>query len=115
MAKHNESGKKAEIAASQFLQQKGCKIVDNNWKTRQCEIDIVAVRGDVVYFCEVKYRSQTRQGFGIEYVTRKKLQQMKFAAESWVHTHSWRGDYELCAIEVTGAKFRITNVVKGLT
>jgi putative endonuclease len=115
MAKHNEAGKKAEQAAETFLQQKGCRIVDKNWRTRRCEIDVVAVRGTVVYFCEVKYRSHARQGRGLDYVTQKKLQQMIFAAQSWVHAHGWQGDYELCAIEISGADFRITNVVKGLT
>lgn len=79
-----------------------------------CEIDIIAYRDEVVYFCEVKYRSKSNQGTGIEYITPKKLQQMMFAAESWVHAHGWQGAYQLCAIEVSGANFAITNVVKDL-
>ena len=107
-------GRRAEAAAAEFLRQKGCKVVVQNWRTRLCEIDIVAVRAGVAYFCEVKYRQSSRQGFGLDYITPKKLAQMRFAAESWVHRHAWRGEYQLCAIEVSGPQFHITAVVKNL-
>ncbi len=109
-----EIGRRAETVAADFLARKGCAIIARNWRTPRCEIDIVAARGGAVYFCEVKYRKSDRQGGGFEYITPKKLQQMRFAAESWVHAHNWRGAYELCAIEVSGLQFRITGAVKGL-
>jgi uncharacterized protein (TIGR00252 family) len=111
---HFEAGRKAEARAAEFLERKGCKILDQNWRTRWCEIDIVAERGKVVYFCEVKYRLNDRQGSGVDYITAKKLKQMQFAAELWVSEHKWRSGYELCAIEVSGPKYRITNVIRDL-
>ncbi len=109
-----QTGRHAEDVAAEFLRRKGCEVVAQNWRTRWCEIDIVAVRGGTVYFCEVKYRRTARQGRGLEYITPKKLQQMRFAAASWVHRYSWRGTYELCAIEVSGPQFQITAVVKDI-
>jgi uncharacterized protein (TIGR00252 family) len=109
-----ETGRHAEQQAADFLGRKGCDIVAQNWRTRWCEIDVVAVRGDMVYFCEVKYRASARYGSGLDYITPKKLQQMRFAAELWVAKHHWRGEYQLCAIEVSGPQFRITAVVKDL-
>ncbi|HET8670113.1 MAG TPA: YraN family protein [Candidatus Saccharimonadales bacterium] len=110
-----ETGRKAEAAASEFLERKGCKIIDRNWRTRWCEIDVVAIRDSVIYFCEVKYRLNTRQGRGAEYITAKKLRQMKFAAEFWIAARNWTGEYQLCAIEVSGAGFTITGVFRDLT
>ena len=107
-------GRQAEAAAASFLERKGCTVIGQNWRTRWCEIDVIASRDDCVYFCEVKYRSTTRQGAGLDYITPKKLRQMRFAAEMWVHQNSWRGEYSLCAIEVSGPGFRVTNVVKDL-
>lgn len=109
-----ETGRKAETVAAEFLRQKGCDILHQNWRTRWCEIDIVAQRDGILYFCEVKYRLHDRQGSGLEYITRKKLEQMMFAANFWVARHQWLGDYQLCAIEVSGPKFVITSVVKDL-
>lgn len=109
-----EHGRRAEAVAADFLRHKGCEIVAQNWRTRQCEIDIVAIRGNIAYFCEVKYRQTAQHGTGIEYVTATKVRQMRFAAESWVHRYGWQKDYQLCAIEVSGRDFRITNVVKDI-
>ena len=109
-----ETGRKAEAVAAAFLQAKGCDILAQNWRTRWCEIDVVAKRGRVVYFCEVKYRRHGRQGRGIDYITPKKLQQMSFAAEFWLAKQAWDGECQLCAIEVSGPQFVITNVVKDI-
>ncbi len=109
------SGRRAEAAAAAFLEHKGCRILARNWRTRMCEIDLVAERGGVVYFCEVKYRSHSRQGSGLDYITPKKLRQMHFAAESWVHAHGFAGQYQLAAVEVSGPNFKITAAINNLT
>lgn len=109
-----ETGRKAEATAAAYLEKNGCKIVAQNWRTRWCEVDIIAERASVIYFCEVKYRRTNRQGAGLDYITPRKLEQMRFAAESWVHANSWQGEYQLAAIEVSGPDFRITGVVKDL-
>lgn len=109
-----DTGRRAEQVAADFLAGKGCEILYRNWRTRYCEIDIVAKRGDIVYFCEVKYRLRTTQGSGLDYITSKKLARMRFAAEVWVQNNDWRGGYELCAVEVSGPSFQITAVVKDL-
>jgi ribonuclease HII len=106
-----EHGWRAETAAALFLERKGCAIIDRNWRTRWCEIDIVAQRGDTVYFCEVKYRRTARQGNGLDYVTTAKQRQMRFAAQFWLAAHIWRGASELCAIEVSGPHYRVTAAV----
>lgn len=101
----------AEEAATNFLVQNGYKIIDNNWRTKNCEIDIVACRDKCVYFVEVKYRKQPVQGRGLDYITTKKLKQMSFAAEIWVFEKKWNGDYSLAAIEVSGQNYDITAFV----
>jgi len=109
-----ETGRRAEAVAAAFLERRGCTIMVQNWRTRQCEIDIVAERSGTLYFCEVKYRRTNRQGTGLDYITPQKLRQMRFAAESWVHRHGWRGSYQLCALEVSGAAFQVTAALKDL-
>lgn len=110
-----ETGRRAEAVAAAFLERKGCGIVARNWRTPRCEIDIIAERDGILYFCEVKYRVSDRQGAGLDYITPAKLRQMRFAAESWTHIHTWRGSYQLCAIEVSGPAFRVTAVVKDIS
>jgi Holliday junction resolvase-like predicted endonuclease len=44
------------------------------------------------YFTEVKYRSSSEWGDGFSYITVKKLKQMKFSAEMWLHNKNWQGE-----------------------
>jgi Holliday junction resolvase-like predicted endonuclease len=108
------AGREAEAAACQHLKRRGFAIVAQNWRTRMCEIDIIAQKGGAIYFCEVKYRRTTNEGSGLDYITPKKLQQMRFAAEAWVHLTGWSGEYQLCAIEVAGPAFAVTNMVEDI-
>lgn len=103
-----ETGQRAEQVASEHLQRQGFTILERNWRTRWCEIDIVAQKGQNVYFVEVKYRRSNNWGSGLEYITPKKLQQMHFAANFWVHRQGWQGDYFLSAMEVSGAQFAVS-------
>jgi uncharacterized protein (TIGR00252 family) len=96
------SGREAEARAVDYLGHQGFKIIEQNWRTRFCEIDIVAQKAQTIYFVEVKYRQTANQGSGIEYITPRKLKQMQFAAESWVHAHSWSGAYQLAALAIDG-------------
>lgn len=107
-----QAGRRAETVAADYLRRQGCDILAQNWRTRRCEIDIVARKLAVVYLCEVKYRVNAAQGTGVDYITAKKLGQMRFAAEMWVQANNWAGDYRLCVIELSGPDFRITNVIK---
>jgi len=96
-----DSGRKAETKAVAYLKNRGFKIHAQNWRTRYCEIDIVAEKSKVIYFIEVKYRQSDKWGGGLEYITPKKLKQMQFAAEMWVHEKSWQGDYQLAAVGIS--------------
>ena len=103
-----KSGHDAENHSARYLKSKGFKVLDQNWKTPRCEIDIVAGKGDTVYFVEVKYRKTGQQGSGLEYITPKKITQMQFAAECWISANKYTGEYELSAIEVSGSAYKIT-------
>lgn len=74
-------GDKGEQAAADWLTARGHEIVARNWRTRYCEIDIVSVKGEVLYFTEVKYRKNDDFGDGLAAITTKKQRQMRFAAE----------------------------------
>ncbi len=107
-------GQQAETAAAEFLTAHGHQIINRNWRTRVCEIDIVSRKDGILYFVEVKYRSTSNQGEGLAYITPQKLQRMAFAAQVWVHAHNWRGSYELAVMSVFGKEFMITDFLTDL-
>lgn len=104
------SGKAAEDQAASYLEAQGYTILMRNWRTRLCEIDIVAQKNDCVYLVEVKYRRSSAQGYGVDYITPRKLKQMAFAAELWAQAHTWQGDYRLAAISVDGSMLSLIEI-----
>lgn len=81
-------GDEAENVATKYLENLNYKIIERNWKTKYCEIDIVAQKEGTVYFVEVKHRKDAKQGGGIAAITPKKLQKMTFAAKVYVKAKS---------------------------
>ena len=84
VAKHAIDGRRGEAAAAEYLVRHDFTIVAHNWKTKWCEIDIVAQKNDALYFVEVKYR---RDGSGLDAITPTKQKQMHFAAEMYLQNH----------------------------
>ncbi len=99
------AGHNAEQRAAEYLKTLGFNILELNWKTRYCEIDVVAKKKKIIYFVEVKYRRNNKQGRGLDYITPSKLRQMRFAAEMWVSDHEWLGQYCLSALGIDAEEF----------
>ncbi|MBQ2672744.1 ribonuclease HII [Candidatus Saccharibacteria bacterium] len=74
-------GNRAEQVVSDYLEKSGHKIIDRNYKSKFCEIDIVSVLGDNIYFTEVKYRKSNLYGGGLAAIDARKRHQMEFAAK----------------------------------
>jgi Holliday junction resolvase-like predicted endonuclease len=107
-------GRTAEASAADYLRQHGYSVVERNWRTRQCEIDIVATKSGVAYCIEVKYRQNSAQGSGLEYITASKQKQMGFAAQVWVAQSKWPGETTLGAIEVSGPDYEVTEFIDSI-
>jgi Holliday junction resolvase-like predicted endonuclease len=97
---NHTAGHNAEKRAAQYLAKQGFAIRVLNWKTKYCEIDIIAEKSRSIYFVEVKYRRTVNQGQGMDYITPSKLKRMQFAAEVWVQQHNWDEQYQLAVISV---------------
>ncbi len=104
-------GRQAEAVAVDYLRRRGYQILEQNWRTRYCEIDVIARKAKTICFVEVKYRAASSQGDGLDYITPTKLKQMSFAANFWVQNHHWTGDYQLAVMAVTGSDFSVTALV----
>lgn len=75
-----------EDRAAKYLETNGHSIIARNWKNKYCEIDIISSLDDTIFFTEVKYRTSKNQGGATAAITPKKLEQMKFAAEMYLHS-----------------------------
>ena len=97
-------GNAGEQAAADWLTADGHEIIARNWRTRYCEIDIVSMKDDVLWFIEVKYRKNDDFGGGLGAITAKKQRQMRFAAEIFIAKNAQYENYSMriMAISVDG-------------
>jgi putative endonuclease len=84
MSEHNETGKKGELAALEYLIKKGYKIHEVNWRYNFKEIDIIAQHNDTMVFVEVKTRATTAFELPQEAVTPKKMKNLVYAADVYL-------------------------------
>lgn len=73
-----------ETYAAEFLRNNGFTILDQNFRIRFGELDIVAKKNNSVYFCEVKTRIGDSHGKPFEAVTYRKLEHVKRVATAYV-------------------------------
>jgi putative endonuclease len=106
-----ETGRKAEVAARLYLEMRGYKLLEQNWRRPYAEVDLIVRKDDVLHFVEVKYRKTDEQGSGLDAITPEKLRKMKRGAESYVEETKWPGEYVLSAIELAGPTFAVMNFV----
>jgi len=90
MAKHNEIGATGEIVAAEFLESKGHKILDRNFRRPYGEIDIVSRgRGGKIHFVEVKTVSwetgtDTNQHSPLENIHQSKIERLKRILQTYL-------------------------------
>lgn len=110
----NTTGRIAEDVAADYLRQNSFDVIDQNWRTKLCEIDITAQKNDEIYLIEVKYRKNAKYGNGLNAITPKKLQQMKFASRVWQHWKGFEGNMHVGAISVSGTPPKVDDFLKSI-
>lgn len=84
MANHNLLGIAGENAAASFLENKGFRILDRNWRSGHKEIDLVATDGENLIFAEVKSRKEYSLQAPWEAVSAIKMRRIIAAADTYV-------------------------------
>lgn len=79
----------AEVAAVDFLRQKGYEILDRHVTSRYGEIDILARDGDTLVAVEVKARRNNKFGSAVEGITKKKFDRLRLAIEEYLQKKHW--------------------------
>lgn len=81
-----ETGAKAEERARIYLEQQGLRLVEQNYRCRQGEIDLIMQDGGTLAFVEVRYRKSTGFGSPAESVTPSKQQRIITTAAHYLQS-----------------------------
>ena len=86
MASHNELGALGEELAVEFLEKHHYKILEKNWRYKKAEVDIIALKNNILAVVEVKTRTSTYFGDPQDFVDQKKIKLLVEAINEFVTT-----------------------------
>ncbi|HLD23910.1 MAG TPA: YraN family protein [Sulfuricurvum sp.] len=92
-------GNIAEERGCEYLRNHGCRIIDRNVYNRFGEIDIIAIRDNVIHFVEVKSAQSYEQA--VNNITPSKLQKLNRTIQTYLQQKRLNLDYCIDALIVT--------------
>lgn len=112
MTESSYSGKKGEDVASQFLVNKGYKLLARNWQYMHRELDIVAIHQKTLVFVEVKTRMEGSLIAPQEAVNKKKQRLLVSAANLYIQKHdlNFESRFDIISVIYSQHSFRIEHI-----
>ncbi|KAB3531403.1 YraN family protein [Alkaliphilus serpentinus] len=107
-------GKDGEAFARSYLIREGYHILFNNYRTRFGEMDIIAKKGNLIVFVEVKTRTSTVYGQPRESINYKKQMNYQRLALHYVQNNPVaEADYRFDVIEIIkkGEEYSINHIM----
>ena len=111
MAEHNDTGKRGEELAMEFLIKKGYTIRDVNWRWQKCELDMVCEHNGRVGGGGVKTRT-SHYVDPLEAITRKKILNLVKAANVYVKLFNLPHEvqFDVITLNRNGSGFDIEHI-----
>nr|WP_296482789.1 YraN family protein [uncultured Acetatifactor sp.] len=81
-----------EKRAAEYLKEKGMKIVETNFRSRQGEIDLIGFHREYLVFVEVKFRQSAEKGYALEAVDLRKQKRICRVADYYRYLHKINAD-----------------------
>lgn len=81
---NKEIGYIGENFTARFLISKGCEILARNFTIRGGEIDIIAKKGNLIHFVEVKSRKRSPLAKGDQAITKTKIAHIVRTANAYI-------------------------------
>jgi len=99
-----KKGNKGEDIAAKFLEGKGYKIINRNFRNgNRGEIDIIAIDGEFLVFVEVRSKTKEDGIMPEESINKAKLSQVKKTAEFYLFVN--KIENRLCRVDVVTVLF----------
>lgn len=98
MAEHNKIGQIGEQLAKEYLEKENFKILEQNYRTRFAEIDLIAEKNNVLVFVEVRTKVGENFGSPEDTINKNKLRKVLWNAKSYTGLKNWQGAARIDAI-----------------
>jgi len=104
MANHNEVGKIGEDLACQYLEKEGYKVIEQNYRTKYAEIDLVCeksagfLKKPCLVFVEVRTKVGEQWGSPEDTINKAKLWKVLQNAKTYTAFNRWNGPCQIDAV-----------------
>lgn len=93
-----KTGQLGENIARKYLEKKGYKILEQNYRTKYAEIDLIARQKNEIIFIEVRTKRGELFGTPEESLNKRKLKKLWWNAQGYAHKVHWQGPYRIDAV-----------------
>ena len=85
MELRKQMGNTSEDIALEYLQERGYRLIQRNYRCKAGEIDLIVQKDDILVFAEVRSRTGTQYGEPSESVNRKKQDKIRKTAKYYLY------------------------------
>jgi len=97
--RHNlETGQIGEEIAKKYLEQKGYKIIERDFKTKYAEIDLAGIKSNELVIFEVRTKRGETFGSPEETLNSRKLKKVYLGARIYAAAKKWPGPLRIDAV-----------------
>lgn len=100
---HLLKGRNAESRARRFLEARGLKFIEANYRCRPGEIDLVMRDRATLVFVEVRYRKNDDFGGALESIDARKQSKLRAAAEHYLQRRRIGSPCRFDVVLITGS------------
>ncbi|HRY97467.1 MAG TPA: YraN family protein [Bacteroidales bacterium] len=112
MSGNMDLGRQGEDLAAAYLKEKGFRIRERNWRSGRNEVDIIAEKGDLMIFVEVKTRRPGSMMPPASAVDRAKQANIIRAADVYIRRYDLdvNARFDIISIETNGSETRLEHI-----
>lgn len=96
-------------AATVYLEMRGYKIIELNWRQARQKIDIICQRNSVMLFVSITYLKDLLNAQDTIFSTTDMSLNLKEAVDAWSEENKYTGNVQLAELVIYGNKYDILN------
>ncbi len=104
--KNLEKARRGENIARKYLRDRGYRIIDQNYRTRYAEIDLVAEDKGTLVFVEVRTRGHERFGTPEETINKNKIRKLIRNARGYLSCKAYNKPYRIDAVCIVLGEYK---------
>lgn len=95
-------GNSGEEYAMKYLIKNRYEIIEQNYRHRRGEIDIICLKNNTLIFIEVKKRKNNLYGYPEDFVSKAQKKMIMDTADHYIYATNWQKNIRYDIIAITG-------------